>query len=164
MSRSNYDKPFYVDVGTSVAAVRYASNHDVVIRFDHVWRGPGVIGHCERICDRLNREACFRNGEAARWALREIMDRIGYLFARTDGTFNPPAMKEVYQIAEEALKAPSRNCDLHDGATEAEAAFDDFCAKERTGECRPGECPLPCGTGARSCLLAWLFATEGGAK
>ena len=161
MSRSNYDKPFYVDVGTSVAAVRCASDDAALVRFCNDKSG---VFCAHEMCDRLNREACFRNGEAARWALREIMDRIGYLFARTDGTFNPPAMKEVYQIAEEALKAPSRNCDLHDGATEAEAAFDDFCAKERTGECRPGECPLPSGTGARSCLLAWLFATEGGAK
>lgn len=37
MGRSNYDKPFYVDVGTSIVAIRCASNHDVIIRYDYVW-------------------------------------------------------------------------------------------------------------------------------
>lgn len=31
MSRSNYDKPFYVDVGISMVAIRCASNHDVIV-------------------------------------------------------------------------------------------------------------------------------------
>lgn len=57
MSRSNYDKPFYVDVGTSIAAVRCASNHDVVCRRDHVWGGPSAIQYIEELCDRLNKEA-----------------------------------------------------------------------------------------------------------
>ena len=34
VSRSNYDKPFYVDVGTSIVAIRCASNHDVIWRKD----------------------------------------------------------------------------------------------------------------------------------
>ena len=36
MIRSNIDKPFFVDVGTSIAAVRCQSNRDVLDRFDHV--------------------------------------------------------------------------------------------------------------------------------
>ena len=56
MSRSNYDKPFYVDVGTSIAAVRCASNHDVVYRLDHVIR-HSAIKDVEELCDRLNKEA-----------------------------------------------------------------------------------------------------------
>ena len=35
MSRRNTDKHFYVDVGTSIAAVRCQSNRDVLIRFDN---------------------------------------------------------------------------------------------------------------------------------
>lgn len=43
MSRSNYDKPFYVDVGTSIAAVRCASNSDVLCRYDHVRNGKLAV-------------------------------------------------------------------------------------------------------------------------
>ena len=56
MSRSNYDKPFYVDVGTSITAVRCASNHDVILRYDHI-RKPQAIELAEEVCDRMNREA-----------------------------------------------------------------------------------------------------------
>lgn len=55
MSRSNYDKPFYVDIGTSIAAVRCASNHDVVYRRDYM-RYDGAIKEVEELCDRLNKE------------------------------------------------------------------------------------------------------------
>ena len=55
MSRSNHDKPFYVDVGTSVAAIRCASNHDVVCSIDHHgWKSS--IELLEKDCDRMNRE------------------------------------------------------------------------------------------------------------
>ena len=36
-------------------------------------------------------------------ALCEIADRLSYLFGKTDGTFDPPALKEIYEIACEAL-------------------------------------------------------------
>lgn len=55
MSRSNYDKPFYVDVGRSVAAIRCASNHDVVGSLDHNG-SMFIINIVERTCDRMNRE------------------------------------------------------------------------------------------------------------
>lgn len=55
MSRSNYDKPFYVDVGTSIVAIRCASNHDVIVTYDHV-RFPYIVKLAEEICDRMNRE------------------------------------------------------------------------------------------------------------
>lgn len=56
MSRSNYDKPFYVDVGTSIVAVRCASNHDVIFQYDHSLH-PFVIKLAEDACDRMNKEA-----------------------------------------------------------------------------------------------------------
>lgn len=56
MSRSNYDKPFYVDVGTSIVAIRCASNHDVVLEYDHA-RMPYAIELAENACDRMNKEA-----------------------------------------------------------------------------------------------------------
>ena len=56
MSRSNYDKPFFVDVGTSIAAVRCQSNSDVLDRFDHVRMGNAGIEMYEKMCDRMNEE------------------------------------------------------------------------------------------------------------
>lgn len=56
MSRSNYDKPFYVDVGTSIVAIRCASDHDVVFRYDHALH-PSSIELAEAACDRINKEA-----------------------------------------------------------------------------------------------------------
>lgn len=56
MSRSNYDKPFYVDVGTSIVAIRCASNHDIIAQYDYVWY-PHTLKRAEDICDRMNREA-----------------------------------------------------------------------------------------------------------
>ena len=56
MSRSNYDKPFYVDVGTSVVAIRCASNHDVVWSADFVNGTDAIIFLIENACDRMNKE------------------------------------------------------------------------------------------------------------
>lgn len=56
MSRSNIDKPFFVDVGTSIAAVRCQSNRDVLDRFDHVWLGKAGIEMANKMCDRMNAE------------------------------------------------------------------------------------------------------------
>ena len=56
MSRSNYNKPFYVDVGTSIVAIRCASNHDIVVKYDHELH-PCAIKTLEDACDRMNEEA-----------------------------------------------------------------------------------------------------------
>jgi len=56
MSRSNYGKPFYVDVGTSIVAIRCASNHDVLVQYDFAWNPP-TLHLAKGICDRMNREA-----------------------------------------------------------------------------------------------------------
>ena len=56
MSRSNFDKPFYVDVGTSIAAIRCASNHDVIFEYDYTGC-PQVIQFAKKTCDRMNKEA-----------------------------------------------------------------------------------------------------------
>ena len=60
MSRSNYDKPFYVDVGTSIVAIRCASNHDVLFEYDFE-KCPQVIGFAKDTCDRMNKEAIGRS-------------------------------------------------------------------------------------------------------
>ena len=39
-------------------------------------------------------------------ALREIRNRIVYMYGNIDGTFNPPALKEVCEIADDAISSP----------------------------------------------------------
>lgn len=56
MSRSNTDKPFYVDIGTSIAAIRCQSNDDVLILYDYEHGGRDLLDTTERICDRMNEE------------------------------------------------------------------------------------------------------------
>lgn len=63
MSRSNYDKPFYVDVGTSIVAIRCASNHDIIVRYDYVLH-PHTLNLAKEVCDRMNKEA--ENGRPLR--------------------------------------------------------------------------------------------------
>ena len=63
------------------------------------------------------------NTAAISEALKEIRARLVYLYGRTDGTFNPPALKEVYEIADTALSVPPRNCDVLSDTQEALAAI-----------------------------------------
>ena len=56
MSRSNNNKPFYVDVGTSVVAVRCASNHDVIVEYDF-GLNKTTLQYAYEVCDRMNKEA-----------------------------------------------------------------------------------------------------------
>lgn len=80
------------------------------------------------------------NVKAMREALNEIRSRLSYLYERLDGTFDPPALKEVYEIARTALSTPPRNCDRFTNANEALEAF----AKEK------GETLIE--------FVRWLFA------
>ena len=57
MSKFKKDcNPFYVDVGTSIVAVRCASNHDVLMRYDYSWN-PHLLNLAKEVCDRMNKEA-----------------------------------------------------------------------------------------------------------
>lgn len=75
MSRySKNGKPFYVDVGTSMVAVRCASNHDVIVEYDHA-RCPQIIKIAEDMCDRMNREVeIYNSGNYAK--LREALVKV----------------------------------------------------------------------------------------
>ena len=48
------------------------------------------------------------NVKAMREALDEIRARLVYLYGLTDGAFNPPALKEIYEIADSAIVAPKK--------------------------------------------------------
>lgn len=110
------NKPLYVDVGSSVVAIRCASNHDVLWRRDHVWNGKGAIEEAERICARMNDE--YERGMAAKDAeiaklrreidlcrgtgaaskardLIEEMHRIHRLCSETDGDNWKQKIREI---------------------------------------------------------------------
>ena len=83
----------------------------------------------EEIADRIEAACkqsvtnCNRLGNAGRMldALNEIRSRLSYLYGHIDGTFDPPALKEVYEIAGTALSTPPRNCDRPECATTKKA-------------------------------------------
>lgn len=70
------------------------------------------------------------NEAVMREALKEIRSRLVYLYGRTDGTFDPPALKEVYEIADEALAKPPRNCDKFPDVDEAYNQFMNYVIQE----------------------------------
>ena len=86
------------------------------------------------------------NIKAMRDALNEIRSRLSYLYGHIDGTFDPPALKEIYEIAGTALSAPPRNCDV--GTPEDQHnRFMRFCDSKSMGYCW--------GRGCRKCMAQW---------
>ena len=83
------------------------------------------------------------NIKAMREALNEIRSRLSYLYGHIDGTFDPPALKEVYEIAGTALSAPPRNCDV--GTPEEQS-------KRHREWCRQARCVFGC----IQCMAEWL--------
>lgn len=152
MSRSNYDKPFYVDVGTSIAAVRCASDGEIVAMYDHVLSGLWAIEEAERICDKLNSEAKTASGNTAemREALIWMKERMNA--AIQDGSFD---CYEALEKIDAALSAPPRNCDVGT-AKEQDERFRDFCPKYThggsTSDCEG--CKLS-GSECCECAIAW---------
>lgn len=90
MSRSNIDKPFYVDVGTSIAAVRCQSNRDVLDRFDHVRLGKAGIEMAEKECDRMNAEVdkfmAAKDEEVV--SLRSLVKELAVALEKIDDMYN----------------------------------------------------------------------------
>lgn len=127
----NPKQPFYVDVGTSVVAIRCASNHDVIERYDHV-RSPHALELAKDICDRMNREVEIRNSgnfaalrEALicvlRWLKRMNAEPLNtlavseltpsYAVNRTAKSIIEDNNYHISQLAA-ALVTPPRNCDM----------------------------------------------------
>lgn len=70
-----FGAPFYVEVGTSIVAIRCASNHDVVWRADHSVHGKATVDWAESVCTRMNQEAHKRErGDCAK--LREALLQV----------------------------------------------------------------------------------------
>lgn len=92
MSRSSHNKPFYVDVGTSIVAVRCASNHDVLVRYDHSWH-PHTLNLAKEICDRMNREVEISTAQMER-IVRDAILSYEQLYKEAP---NDDAEQEIYE-------------------------------------------------------------------
>lgn len=99
MSRSNYDKPFYVDVGTSIVAVRCASNHDVVSWFEHI-SNKFCIEFSEKMCDRLNQEVDLCVKERVLKVLKSVLDAQHHTYAKEGW----PIIEAVENVISELTK------------------------------------------------------------
>lgn len=82
-----------------------------------------AVAEMETTTPTCEKSSAVGNTAAISEALKEIRARLVYLYGRTDGTFNPPALKEVYEIADTALSVPPRNCDVLSDTQEALAAI-----------------------------------------
>ena len=103
------------------------------------------------------------NVRAMREALLMILGTVDHLQTR----FAIPKLaseeiSELKQIAESALSAPPRNCDVGTVAEQNER-FDKYCYDHRSHEICCGKCPI---FGEPCCELAWsqMPYEEGGAK
>lgn len=128
MSRSNYDKPFYVDVGTSIAAIRCASDDYVIDWMDHHGY-KDIIKIIEDKCDRLNQEAKqfyapTGNTASMRAALEKCVDLI-LRFGNAELIETPiDVIIDIEMILKDALRrAAPRNLDLYECEEDAWLAF-----------------------------------------
>lgn len=121
MSRSNYDKPFYVDVGTSIVAIRCAYNHEVVVQYDYVWH-PYTLELVKDVCDRMNENCEKFNASTGKESLqvgntakmREALSDACYAMFNFLKTQNGgyEEITKALDKAKAALAEPPRNCDV----------------------------------------------------
>lgn len=69
-------------------------------------------------------------------------------------------IRNCHKQVNAALVEPPRNCDIYGTPTELDKAFEHECVKFREGKCKPWSCSIPAGTGASSCLLAFVYARD----
>lgn len=117
MSRSNYDKPFYVDVGTSVVAIRCASNDDVLVSYDFTGY-PFRLKLAKDMCERMNSEfeAALKREKAAIEAdtlavggIVEAARRESHFADVSKMGGNAAAMREALETARRTLKLVYEN-------------------------------------------------------
>jgi hypothetical protein len=70
------------------------------------------------------------------------------------------AIRDCHKQVNAALVEPPRNCDIYGTPTELDKAFEHECRESREGKCKPWSCSIPAGTGASSCLLAFVYARD----
>ena len=132
-----FSAPFYVEVGTSIVAIRCASNHDVVWRADHSVHGKATVDWAESVCTRMNQEAHIRElsknvskngadfgqlGDAAK--LREALEKVRDSFYVNDyGDYQVECGDKVSDLVDAALAAQPRNCDRFQTKDAAREAF-----------------------------------------
>ena len=163
--KKNTDNPFYVDIGTSVVAIRCSSNHDVVHRLDHA-HSTGSIDYLKQMCARMNEEALGLQKQVNAAAMREALefciqqmdDAICDKDFGDDVVYLVGCMKTCIDYMKHTLSAPPRNCDVGT-AEEQYERFEAFCAKHRQDN-GPGshcmKCPInEWNRSNRFCQFAW---------
>lgn len=140
-----FSAPFYVEVGTSIVAIRCASNHDVVWWADHSVHGKSTVDWAESVCTRMNQEAHKREcGESVTGSnqLRDALDKArrfidsSPLMSIVDDT-GTIVRGELCAEIDAALAAPAtaeKSSAVGDSAKLREAL--EFCVKGMCGYCR----------------------------
>ena len=111
--------------------------------------GDMLLAENERL-----RNVSRERGDCAQ--LREALRKIKELFRDIDLTIDCPE-NEAYAIADAALAAPARNCDVGTVKEQIER-FNEFCNSEwrDSGNANCGNCPLwDSGTIGHNCEIRW---------
>lgn len=147
--------PFYVDVGTSVVAIRCTSDHEVIWRGDHVWGGKGRIVEAKRLCAIMNKAAKQPVGNAAK--LREAVVLALSLLDLKEGVQCKTVSQKDIDFMKAAIAEPPRQCNVGT-AEEQVARYHAFCAKmmkQNNHCCGPCPCYKFVNGEVQPCTLLW---------
>jgi len=166
MSITGGGKPFYVDYGTSVVAIRCSSNHDVLFRWDTDTYRDWRIERAESICDRMNKEVYGHeagNTNAMRKTLELCSKYMNEAVADKDFgddvLFLVGCMKMCIAMMRHAMVEPSRNCDTAESAEEITRRFrSEVCDHyDNDWEDPRTQCPHNCA----ECVVKWMISKKG---
>lgn len=168
IENENEKRETVADIVAQIRAAAYIQNADTpksVLRFadriEAAWKhereeaeadalSVGGIVEAARIAEK---SSAVGNVAAMREALEDVLEKIDRW--RTDGVMEHCQYSQLFDIADSALAAPARNCDVGT-AEEQNNRFRKFCGKQPFCEgCKmPGRKPLH-DIGGMKCALAW---------
>lgn len=124
-----FGAPFYVEVGTSIVAIRCASNHDVVWRVDHSVHGKATVDWAESVCTRMNQEAHIRE-------LSKNVSKNGADFGQLGNAAKlREALKKIDKIVWDKKRHTKEETEAHRIATEVLTAVHSTSPEPIGGDC-----------------------------
>lgn len=115
-------KPFYIEVGTCLVAIRGTATNDLIYFWDHHKHGKGVIEVVQDICELMNencekfnastRKESLQVGNTAK--MREALKQAQQVLhcAIVAGILKGEDAHGALDVVTAALSEPPRNCDV----------------------------------------------------
>ena len=122
---------------------RYSVDHVRALanRIDAAWKRERAkveadaleVGGIVEAARTAEKSSAVGNAAAMREALKDVLEKIDRW--RTDGVMEHWQYSQLFDIADSALSAPARNCDIYKNKKDAEAAFISEECKHPCGNC-----------------------------